>query len=123
MTSPTHRRLATGFLAAWLAATTALASFNLVMAAEPALSWLGLLLTTAAPLAMLALIQASRTRRGRLHPLGFTTMSGLGVAICMAMSWRHGQAAGIVHIFAGASLILWVAYVRLFLRSPKVTAD
>jgi apolipoprotein N-acyltransferase len=113
------RRLLSALLAAWLAAMTAFALLRLATFTSPLFSWLGLLLAAAAPLSMLALQATKTSRRPSPHPLAFTTVSGLGVAICMALSFRHGPAAGSAHLYAGASLILWVAFLRFIPRQNQ----
>ena len=95
---------------------------QLIRGTEPLLSWLGLALSSLAPLAFFikaALFKSPHTPR---HPLAYTILSGLGLVLTMAMSYRYGQAAGAVHIWAGCSLIGWVVYLR-FLRPDKSLPD
>lgn len=78
----------------------------------PRMSWFGLLLAAAAPLLFLAIARFSANRIEAIQPIGFSAFCGLGVAITMAANWQHGNAAGIAHIWAGACLIGWLAYLK-----------
>jgi len=95
------------------------AAIQLVRGMHPAMSWWGLLLTAGAP-AWYFLAAFIRSREESQHrPVGISVLCGLGVAITMAMSWRHGTAAGIVHLWAGACLIGWFVYLRWFSAFAK----
>lgn len=52
--------------------------------------------------------------------LGYTVLSGLGLAVAMSQSWKFGPVAGWVHLWAGLAFIAWVGYQR-FLRRDTVT--
>jgi hypothetical protein len=80
----------------------------------PPLSWGGLVLAAGAPLAGILSHRDANTR----PPLVWTAMSGLGLAVTMAMSHRFGPAAGLVHVWAGAALIAWFAWVRWLRQVP-----
>jgi len=81
---------------------------------EPLLSWLGLALSAVAPLAFFVkafLFKSARTPR---HPVEFSILSGSGLAITMAMSYRYGDAAGTMHIWAFLTLLFWLVYLRWY---------
>ena len=94
----------------------AYAGFQLVQGAHPALSWLGLLISAATPLAFLARNRFSKTTLHAQQAVGFSACCGLGIAICMASSWKHGDSAGLVHVGAGLCLLGWFAYLKWYLR-------
>jgi hypothetical protein len=99
------------------------ALLKLAHAAEPRLSWFGLALTALGPLSFLTRQYLAGSNRKQPHHLGYTTVAGLGLGICMALSWRFGTAAGSVHIWAGVSLLAWVAYLRFIQRPPASPGD
>jgi len=87
---------------------------QIVRGMEPLLSWLGLGLSAVAPLAFFIkafLFKSARTPR---HPLEYSILSGLGLVLTMAMSYRYGQAAGAIHFWAGSSLLGWLVYLRWY---------
>jgi peroxiredoxin len=87
---------------------------ELIRGMSPVGSWAGLAIATAGPAAFFTwvfLYQPARTSR---HPLAITIVSGLGLAITMAMSFRYDTAAGIVHFWAGLAFIGWVLFVRWY---------
>lgn len=87
---------------------------QLLRGVDPALSWLGLTLAALPP--MVCVILDLQPAADDPRPaLGYTVLSGLGLAVAMSQSWRYGPAAGWVHIWAGAAFISWVVYAR-FLR-------
>lgn len=96
------------FLAAGFATLAVYATVQLGRGTPPFLSWMGLLLAAGAPLAGILTHQDKTSR----PPLLWTAFSGLGLAITMAISHRYGTAAGPVHVWAGAALISWYAWVR-----------
>jgi hypothetical protein len=77
----------------------------------PWISWLGLLLAATTPLIFLAL---DRFQTKPIQPIAFSSICGLGVAIAMTSSWKHGNAAGMVHIWAGICLIGWFVYLKWY---------
>ncbi|NNE05373.1 MAG: hypothetical protein HKN15_06585 [Xanthomonadales bacterium] len=79
---------------------------------QPLLSWVGLLLAAAGPLGYFGWNGLAKPRLEKQQPLGFTLVSGLGLAVTMTLSWRHGEAAGMIHVWAGLALIGWVGYLR-----------
>ena len=82
------------------------------------MSWLGLWLAAAAPLLFLILKQFFVRNSRSLQAIGFSTVCGLGLAITMTSSWKHGDAAGIAHLGAGLCLVLWFLYLRWFVQNP-----
>jgi hypothetical protein len=106
------KRAAAWLLAGYLLATGGWALVQLVRGAEPELSWLGLVLAALAPFARLGIELTSRELPPR-PSVGYTALSGLGLAITMTLSWKHGPAAGTLHLWAGAAFIGWVVYLRL----------
>lgn len=107
----------TGFIA-WLAVAFVCALLQLGRGAAPMLSWLGLALASSGPLAYFASMFFSRQPRTRRHPVEFSVIAGLGLAMCMAMAWRHGEAAGLVHAGAAASVFGWLIYLRWYAPLP-----
>ena len=98
----------------WLTMVSIYALIHIVGGMEPLLSWLGLGLSAAAPLAFFIkafLFKSARTPR---HPLEYSILSGLGLVLTMAMSYRYGQAAGAIHFWAGSSLLGWLVYLRWY---------
>lgn len=88
------------------------ASVQLLRNMQPLLSWLGLLLAAAGPLAYFCWNRLAKPHSGKQQPLGFTLVSGLGLAVTMTLSWRHGNSAGMIHAWAGLALVGWVGYLR-----------
>lgn len=95
-------------LVAGFALLSIYATLQLSRGMTPALSWAGLLLAAGAPLAGILTHRDFKTR----PPLAWTACSGLGLAVTMLMSYRFGPAAGLIHLWAGAALIAWFAWVR-----------
>lgn len=98
----------------WLAFVTIYSFIQLARGTEPLLSWLGLALAAFAPLAFFIkafLFKSARTPR---HPVEYSILSGGGLAMTMAMSYRYGDAAGIMHIWAFITLLLWLIYLRWY---------
>ena len=107
---------------AYMMAALVYASVQLAHGIEPIWSWLGLALTALGPMAFFGWIFVAKPARTEHHPVGYSIVSGLGLAITMAMSWRYGAAAGAIHIWAGLMLICWVIYLAWYspFRSRKV---
>jgi peroxiredoxin len=99
---------------AWLAMVSLYALTQLVRGTEPLVSWLGLALSALAPLAFFIKIFLFKSPRTPRHPIEFSILSGLGLVLTMAMSFRYGKAAGAIHIWAGLSLLGWLAYLRWY---------
>ena len=98
----------------WLAFVTIYSFIQLARGAEPLLSWLGLALAAFAPLAFFTkafLFKSARTPR---HPVEYSILSGAGLAMTMSMSYRYGDAAGSMHIWAFITLLLWLIYLRWY---------
>lgn len=98
----------------WLAGVSLYALIETVRGIEPLLSWMGLALSALAPLVFFInafLFKSPRTSR---FPIEYSALSGLGVAITMAMSYRHQQAAGVIHVWAGFTLVGWLLYLRWY---------
>ncbi len=98
----------------WLSLLSAYSLSQLIRGAEPLFSWLGLALTAFTPLVFFLKAFLFKSPRTPRHPLEYTILSGLGLAITMAMSLRYGQAAGHLHIWAGITLLGWLAYLRWY---------
>jgi peroxiredoxin len=86
----------------------------LLQGKPPALSWLGLALAAGTPMTFFARVLFSPRSVAVDQPLGTTALTGLGLAITMAVSWRYGDAAGMTHAWAGICLIGWVIYLRWY---------
>ena len=106
------QRWLTLVLIAYLAAASVYAMVELVRGMEPMLSWLGLAIAALAPLSHLGSAWYRGNRDTARPPLLISILSGLGVAVTMALSWRHGPAAGNVHVWAGLAFIGWAAWIR-----------
>lgn len=106
------RAIFTTLLAVFLVYSSGLSAMHLIDGNPPLLSWLGLLLAAAAPLAFIGLRYAPFPALGKTQPLGFSILCGLGLAITMSSSWKHGDAAGDAHLWAGACLVLWFSYLK-----------
>lgn len=102
-----------GFIT-WLAALSLYAITRLFMGTEPLFSWLGLALAALSPLAFFIKAFVSKSPRSSRHPVEYSILSGLGLVVTMTMSFRYGQAAGSMHIWAGATLLAWIVYLRWY---------
>jgi peroxiredoxin len=102
-----------GFMA-YLVSVLVNGAMQLVSGAEPALSWLGLMLTGLGPLAFFGWIYVKRPARTERHPVPYSIIGGLGLAITLAMSWKHGDAAGMIHAWSGLAIIGWFVYLRWY---------
>lgn len=102
-----------GFIT-WLAALSLYAITRLLMGTEPLFSWLGLALAALSPLAFFIKAFVSKSPRSSRHPVEYSILSGLGLVVTMTMSFRYGQAAGSMHIWAGATLLAWIVYLRWY---------
>ena len=80
----------------------------------PLASWAGLVLCVSGPLLFLAMSRLSATQQTRRGALAYSIVSGLGLAVTLAMSYRYGPAAGNAHVWAGVTLAGWLAYLRWF---------
>lgn len=98
----------------WLILVGIYAPLQLARGAQPTLSWLGLTLAAAGPLAFFVRVFLHRTARTARHPVGYSVVGGAGLAIAMAASYRYGPAAGWTHLWAGLTLIGWLAYLRWY---------
>jgi peroxiredoxin len=103
---------------AWLISVSVYSQLELSRGIEPLLSWAGLALTAITPLVFFAWVFITRPIKTARHPVEYTVVSGLGLVICMAMSWRYGQAAGIIHVWAGVTFVLWFLYLRWYSVFP-----
>lgn len=99
---------------AWLTLFSLYAFIQLVRGTEPLLSWLGLALTAFAPLVFFLKAFLFKSPRTVRHPLEYSVLSGLGLVMTMAMSFRYGQVAGAMHIWAGLTFFAWIAYLRWY---------
>lgn len=99
----------------YLLITGAYGMLQLVLGTQPALPWLGLTLAALPPLVCLVLDRQPGPD-GLRPAIGYSVLSGLGLAIAMSQSWRYGDAAGWTHAWAGLAFIAWVGYQR-FLRA------
>ena len=98
----------------WLAVVSVYAIAQLVRGAEPLLSWLGLALAAFSPLVFFIKAFAFKSPRTPRHPIEYSVLSGLGLVVTMAMSFRYGQAAGAIHVWAGITLLAWLVYLRWY---------
>jgi peroxiredoxin len=101
-------------LVSWLAVVSIYAIVQVLRGAEPLLSWLGLALSAFGPLVFFIKAFLFKSPRTSRHPVEFSILSGLGLVITMAMSYRFGQAAGSIHAWAGFTLLTWLVYLRWY---------
>lgn len=98
----------------WLTVVSLYAFTQLVRGTEPLLSWLGLALATFTPLAFFIKAFTFKSPRTPRHPIEYSILSGLGMVVTMAMSFRYGQVAGAIHVWAGITLLAWLVYLRWY---------
>jgi len=98
----------------WLTIVSLYALTQVVRGMEPLLSWLGLALSAMAPLAFFIKAFLFKSPRTPRHPLEYSILSGLGLVLTMAMSFRYAQAAGAIHVWAAFSLLGWLVYLRWY---------
>ena len=98
----------------WLAVLSLYAISQVIRGAEPLLSWVGLALTALAPLLFFLKAFMFKSPRTPRHPVAFSVLGGLGLALTMAMSYRFGQSAGELHVWAGLTLLAWLVYLRWY---------
>ena len=100
--------------ATYLAAASIFALVQLARGMDPILSWLGLALAALGPLTFFVWIMAAKPARTARHPVEYSIVSAMGLAIALAISWRYGTAAGTTHLWAGFALIGWIIYLRWY---------
>lgn len=105
----------------WLGMVVFYASLQILRGAQPLLSWIGLDLCAFSLLVFFISHFKSDLPANRKQTLLYTLASGLGLVICMSVSYRYQQAAGIIHIWAGATFIAWVVYLRFCLAARYPT--
>jgi len=98
----------------WLSMASVYSLTQLARGTEPLLSWLGLALATFSPLVFFIKAFVAKSPRTPRHPVEYSILSGLGLALTMAVSFRHGEVAGSLHIWAGVTLIGWLVYLRWY---------
>jgi peroxiredoxin len=102
-----------GFIT-WMTVLSFYAFTRLAMGTEPLLSWLGLCLAAFTPLVFFIKAFLFKSPRTPRHPVEYSIVSGLGLALTMAMSYRYADAAGYTHVLAGITLLGWLAYLRWY---------
>lgn len=98
----------------WLAAISIYSLYRLAGGSEPLLSWLGLALTAVPPTVFFIKAFLAKSPRTPRHPVEFSVLSALGLALTMGISFRYGQAAGNIHVFSGITMIGWLMYLRWY---------
>ncbi|MDX2417807.1 MAG: peroxiredoxin family protein [Xanthomonadales bacterium] len=98
----------------WLAVVSFYAFIQLARGTDPLLAWLGLALTAFAPLVFFLKAFLFKSPRTPRHPVEYSVLSGLGLAMTMAMSFRYGDATGVIHVWAGITLLGWFVYLRWY---------
>jgi len=98
----------------WLSLVTIYAMIELASGNTPLLSWLGLALTAFAPLVFFIKAFIAKSARTPRHPVEYSILSGAGLALTMVMSYRYGDAAGMLHIWAFITLLAWLVYLRWY---------
>jgi len=102
------------FFISWLVILSLYAFTQLARGAEPSLSWLGLALAAFSPLVFFIKAFVFKSARTPRHPIEYSVLSGLGLAVTMVMSFRYGQTAGSIHVWAGLTLLGWLVYLRWY---------
>lgn len=102
-----------GFIT-WLTIVSLYALTQLVRGMDPMISWLGLAMCALSPLSFFINAFLFRSPRNARHPVEFTLLSALGLVLTLAMSYRFDRAAGVIHIWAGLTVIFWLAYLRWY---------
>ena len=100
--------------ASGLMVVTVFALSQLARGTEPMLSWLGLALTAFSPLVFFIKALLAKSARTPRHPVEYSMLSGLGLVITMVMSYRYGDVAGSIHIWAFITLLSWLIYLRWY---------
>src|SRR5210317_761550 len=90
------------------------AVMQLTRGSEPLLSWAGLALAAFSPLMLFIKAYLMKSPRTPRHPVEYSVLSGLGLAMTMAGSYRYGDAAGMIHVWAGVTLLCWLIYLRWY---------
>jgi peroxiredoxin len=98
----------------WLAVISGSALIQLSSGSEPLLSWLGLSLAALPPLFFFIKAFLASSPRTARHPVEVSVPSALGLAITMAVSYRYGEAAGNLHVWAGITVLGWFTYLRWY---------
>jgi peroxiredoxin len=98
----------------WLAVISGSALIQLSSGSEPLLSWLGLSLAARPPLFFFIKAFLASSPRTARHPVEVSVPSALGLAITMAVSYRYGEAAGNLHVWAGITVLGWFTYLRWY---------
>ena len=98
----------------WLTLVSVYALIQIARGAEPLLSWVGLALAAFAPLAFFLKAFLFKSPRTPRHPVEYSILSGLGLVMTIAISSRYGQAAGVIHVWAGITLLAWLIYLRWY---------
>ena len=98
----------------WLSLVSVYALIQIARGAEPLLSWVGLALAAFAPLAFFLKAFLFKSPRTPRHPLEYSILSGLGLVMTIAISSRYGPAAGVIHVWAGITLLAWLVYLRWY---------
>ena len=102
-----------GFIT-WMTVLSLYAFTQLARGTEPLLSWLGLCLATFTPLVFFIKAFLFKSPRTPRHPVEYSIVSGLGLALTMGMSYRYADAAGHIHVLAGITLVAWLVYLRWY---------
>ena len=107
----------------WLTIISICAFTQLVRGAEPLLSWAGLALAALSPLMFFIKAYLAKSPRTPRHPVEYSVLSGLGLAVTMLTSYRYGDAAGSIHVWAGITLLAWFVYLRWYSVFPGRNAQ
>ena len=98
----------------WLTVVSVYAFIQIIRGTEPLLSWAGLALAAFAPLAFFIKAFLFKSPRTPRHPVEYSSLCGLGLVMTIAISFRYGQAAGAIHVWAGITLLAWLIYLRWY---------
>lgn len=98
----------------WLAVLSMYSGAQLIRGNTPLLAWLGLCMTTLPLLIFFVKAFLFKSPRTPRHPIEYSLLSSLGLVITLAMSYRYGSAGGIMHVWAGLTLLAWLIYLRWY---------
>ena len=114
-------RLKSWFISGYVGLALALTVYSLlevIRRTPPPGLWAGVLLAAGAPALFFVWLFVAKPSSTPRHPLAVTVLSGLGVAISMAISWRYPHQTGLLYVWAAAAFIGWYVYLRWYSVFP-----
>ena len=114
-------RLKPWFISGYVSLALALTVYSLlevIRRVPPTGLWAGVLLAAGAPALFFIWLFVAKPSSTPRHPMAVTLLSGLGVAVSMAISWRYPGLAGKAFGWAAAAFIGWFIYLRWYSVFP-----